>query len=122
MNCSIVSDHTYSSTLERITSTHFETERFYIVMAPLIGPIEGDNTLSVVRCSFVVQRFTPQYIWHPPPGVFVSYFSGKKFDLLQVMQEENVPGGVMTSQPSSYFTFIICCTITGQFVLPQSGG
>ena len=27
------------------------------------------------------------------------YFSGKKFDLLQVMQGENVPGSVMTSQP-----------------------
>ena len=29
----------------------------------------------------------------------VSYFSSKKFDLLQVTQGEDVPGGVMMSQP-----------------------
>ena len=47
-----------------------EIEHIFIVMAPIDKPVEGGYTLSAIRCSIVVQRFTPQYIKHPPRGVF----------------------------------------------------
>ena len=39
---------------------------FSLLWYPLIEPIEDGNTLSVIRCSFVVQRFTPLYTPLPP--------------------------------------------------------
>ena len=41
---------------ERTTSMHVETKHFLMLWHPLIKPVEASNTLSIIRCSLVVQR------------------------------------------------------------------
>ena len=40
----------------RTTKCMLKQNIFSLLWYPLIEPIEGGNTLSVIRCSFVVQR------------------------------------------------------------------